>query len=56
MNKRDSDCFPGLKDGEAESLDIWAEGKKLDVSILRKFPLMAYFITKHKNILFEKTG
>ena len=38
MNKRDTDCFPGLKDGEAENIDIWADKKKLDISVLRKLP------------------
>lgn len=50
MNKRDTDCFPGLKDGEAENIDIWADKKKLDISVLRKLPLMAYFIANYKNI------
>lgn len=50
MNKRDTDYFPGLKDGEAEIIDIWADKKKLDISVLRKLPLMAYFIANCKNI------
>ena len=50
MNKKDTDCFPGLKDREAEIIDIWADKKKLDISVLRKLPLMAYFIANCKNI------
>ena len=46
------DLIPGLQDlalGQRQALNRCATQGSLDIAILEEFPLIAYFIAKHKN-------